>query len=37
VDLGELTQTADAAAMDVERVRGEGTQFCLVLLRKRPH
>ena len=36
VDLGELAQTAHSAAMEVERVRGEGTQFCLVLLRKRP-
>jgi hypothetical protein len=35
VDLDELTRVADAADMDVEKVDGAGTQFCLVLLRKR--
>jgi SAM-dependent methyltransferase len=35
VDLDDLTKVADAAGMDVERVDGAGTQFCLVLLRKR--
>jgi ubiquinone/menaquinone biosynthesis C-methylase UbiE len=35
VDLRELEQTADQAGLDVERVTGPGTQFCLVLLRRR--
>jgi SAM-dependent methyltransferase len=35
VDLEELRGTADGAGMDVERVDGEDTQFCLVLLRRR--
>jgi SAM-dependent methyltransferase len=35
VDLDALERTADAAGMDVERIDGRGTQFCLVLLRKR--
>jgi SAM-dependent methyltransferase len=35
VDLDELGATAAAAGMDVERVEGAGTQFCLVLLRRR--
>ena len=35
VDLDELTQTAAEAGMEMERVDGAGTQFCLVLLRKR--
>jgi SAM-dependent methyltransferase len=35
VDLDELKRVADAAGMDVEKVDGAGTQFCLVLLRKR--
>jgi SAM-dependent methyltransferase len=36
VDLEELAATASDSGMDVERVVGEGTQFCLVLLRRRP-
>jgi SAM-dependent methyltransferase len=35
VDLDELAVTASRAGMDVERVDGAGTQFCLVLLRRR--
>jgi SAM-dependent methyltransferase len=35
VDLGELRATADRAGLDVERVVGEGTQFCLVRARRR--
>ncbi|HWH44347.1 MAG TPA: class I SAM-dependent methyltransferase [Thermoleophilaceae bacterium] len=35
VDLGELRTAAAAGGTDVERVEGEGTQFCLVLLRRR--
>lgn len=35
VDLGELEDVADAAGLAVERVVDPGTQFCLVLLRKR--
>jgi SAM-dependent methyltransferase len=35
VDLAELEQTAAGAGLDVERVEGAGTQFCLVLLRRR--
>lgn len=35
VDLGELRAAADAAGLDVERIVGEGTQFCCVLLRRR--
>ncbi len=34
VDLDELRQTAAAAGLDVERVEGAGTQFCLVMLRR---
>lgn len=34
VDLGDLRRTAESAGMRVERVTGEGTQFCFVLLRK---
>ena len=33
VDLGTLRQTAERAGLEVERVSGEGTQFCFVLLR----
>jgi SAM-dependent methyltransferase len=36
IDLDELRATAAGAAMTVERVVGEGTQFCLVLLRREP-
>lgn len=35
VDLDELTRVASDAGMAVEKVDGAGTQFCLVLLRKR--
>jgi SAM-dependent methyltransferase len=35
IDLAELRRTADRAGLDVERVVGEGTQFCLVRARKR--
>jgi SAM-dependent methyltransferase len=36
IDLDELWATASAAGMNVERTVGEGTQFCLVLLRRGP-
>ncbi len=35
VDLDELTRVAGEAGMDVEQAQNAGTQFCLVLLRKR--
>ena len=35
VELDELTAVADRAGMDVERIVGEGTQFCVVRLRRR--
>jgi len=35
VDLGALRAAAGDAEMDVERITGEGTQFCLVALRRR--
>ena len=35
VDLDMLRATAEHAGLDVERVVGEGTQFCLVRLRRR--
>jgi SAM-dependent methyltransferase len=35
VDLGELRDTAVRAQLEVERVVGEGTQFCFVLARRR--
>ena len=35
VDLSRLRETADGANMETERVAGEGTQHCLVLLRAR--
>ena len=35
IELHEIAATAESAGMDVERVEGAGTQFCLVLLRKR--
>ena len=34
VDIGELRRVAEGAGMRVERVVGEGTQFCFVLLRR---
>jgi SAM-dependent methyltransferase len=35
VDLGELRSAAADGGLDLERVWGEGSQFCLVLLRRR--
>ena len=35
VDLDELRTVADGAGMDTERVVAEGTQFCIVCLRRR--
>jgi SAM-dependent methyltransferase len=35
VELDELERTANGAGLDLVSVDGEGTQFCLVLLRKR--
>lgn len=35
VDLADLDRAADDGAMDVERVTGSGSQFCLVLTRRR--
>ena len=35
VDLPTLRATADAAGLDVERTANEGTQYCLVALRRR--
>jgi ubiquinone/menaquinone biosynthesis C-methylase UbiE len=35
IDLDELRATADGAGMDIERVEGEGTQYCIVRLRRR--
>jgi hypothetical protein len=35
IDLDELRDAAARAGTDVERVFGAGTQFCVVLLRKR--
>jgi SAM-dependent methyltransferase len=35
VDLDELRAAADAGGADVERIEGEGTQYCIVLLRRR--
>ena len=35
VDLADLERTAATSGLDVERVEHPGTQFCLVLLRKR--
>ena len=35
IDLAELCEVAAQAGMDQENTHGEGTQFCLVLLRKR--
>jgi ubiquinone/menaquinone biosynthesis C-methylase UbiE len=34
VDLDELRATAERAGMEAERIEGEGTQFCLVLVRR---
>jgi SAM-dependent methyltransferase len=36
LELGELREAASGAALDVERVWGEGGQYCQALLRKRP-
>jgi SAM-dependent methyltransferase len=35
VDLTALRQAAEDASLDVERVEGAGTQFCLIRLRRR--
>jgi SAM-dependent methyltransferase len=35
MDLGELRATAAAAGLDVEQIEGEGTQYCIVLARRR--
>lgn len=35
IDLEELRTVAHGAGLDVERVAGEGTQFCIVCLRRR--
>jgi SAM-dependent methyltransferase len=35
VDLAELRTVAESAGMEVERVEGAGTQFCIVCLRRR--
>ena len=34
VDLDELSATAQRASLALERIEGEGTQFCLVLARR---
>jgi SAM-dependent methyltransferase len=36
VELGALRDAVETAGMKVERVTGEGSQYCLVLARKRP-
>jgi len=36
IDLPQLREVAAASGLDVERVVGEGTQFCYILLRRRP-
>jgi SAM-dependent methyltransferase len=36
VNLADVARTADGAGLALERVVGEGTQYCQVLLRKRP-
>jgi len=36
VDLGDVAAAAGDGGLDVERVRGEGAQFCQLLLRKAP-
>lgn len=35
VDLDDLYAAADSGEMEIERVKGEGTQFCMVLTRRR--
>jgi len=35
MDLAELRATAHAAGLDVDRIEGEGTQYCIVLARRR--
>ena len=35
IDLADLRRAADEGGMDLERIVGEGTQFCIVLARKR--
>jgi hypothetical protein len=36
VDLDDLRATASAAGMSVERIVGEGAQFCFVRLTREP-
>jgi SAM-dependent methyltransferase len=36
VDLAELRQAAAGAELDLERIENEGSQFCCVLVRRRP-
>lgn len=35
IDLDELREVADRAGLDIERIDGQGQQFCLVLARRR--
>lgn len=35
IDLGELRAVAEAAGLELERVEGAGTQYCVVLARRR--
>jgi len=35
LDLDELSRVAGAAGLDIERIEGAGTQFCMVCLRRR--
>lgn len=37
VDIGALRRAAAEGNMELERVEYEGTQFCLILARRRPH
>ena len=36
VDLEQMTAAVAASGLDVERVWGAGTQYCLLLIRRRP-
>lgn len=36
IDLDELRGAASAGGLETERIEGEGTQYCCVLLRRRP-
>jgi SAM-dependent methyltransferase len=35
IDIADLREAASESGMDLERIEGEGTQFCLVLARRR--